>query len=219
MEAYQIFSWFLKYDVGLRVAFAITTFLVFFFAYRMYKLTNKRELKIFSISFLVFSISYIITVLLNLTAMLGYTKGMGRLLKMHGMHGLKIFGFYAQGVLFLIGLVLLVYMATRIKDKKILLLLLGLTVIPMIVVPRPLMLFHTIAALLLAYVVVFYYSNYMRRKRRHALLVLLAFAFLFFGHLLFVFSVHKPVFHLLGDMLELVAYLFILANLLLLGRK
>lgn len=219
MDAYQIFSWFLSYDIALRVIFSVVTLLVCLFSYKLYKLTNKRELKLFSISFFVFSISYIITVLLHLTLLLGYKRELSWLLKINGIKNFKLLGFYAQGIFFLIGLVLLVYMALRLKDKKMLLLLLGLAIIPMILVPRPLMLFHVIAALLLAYVVIYYYNNYMKRKRRHALFVLLAFVFLFLGHLQFIFSLQHPAFHLLGDILELGAYVLILANLIFIGRK
>jgi len=219
MDAYQIFSWFLRYDVILKIAFAVVTMLVCLFSYKIYKLTGKRELKLFSLSFLVFSISYIITFLLNLSILFRFNKGVGKLLEFQGMHGFKILGFYSQGLLFLIGLVLLVYMALKLKDKKVLALLLGLVLIPILTVPRPLMLFHIMSSLLLAYIVIYYYKNYVTKKRTHALMVLLAFIFLFSGHLLFILSPHYAIFHLLGDILELAAYVLILVNLIFIGRK
>jgi len=59
----------------------------------------------------------------------------------------------------------------------------------------------------------------MRRKQKKNLLVLLAFCFLLFGSVHFLVSVNHALFYVIGHFLELIAYVLILTNLLLLMKK
>lgn len=219
MDTYLIFTWFLRFSTFLHLGFTLMTFLVGIYAFKMYKLAHKNELKLFSLAFLLFSLSYLIAFILDMSVIMNITRHGKGLIITTVPSALRAIALLTFAMLFVFGLVLLCYMTFKACRKSILLLLLGLTIIPIALDKNPIMLFHVISSVLLGYLVFFYLCNYTSNKHFSSFLVLLAFIFLFFGHLQLIFSVKYAMFYVLGDMLELVAYLFILANLVLINRK
>jgi len=119
----------------------------------------------------------------------------------------------------MIGLILLIYMTLKVKNIKIMLLLFGVIYISLIFSPGQLFLFHVLSSLLLGFIVLYYYDSYKARKQLQKLVVLIAFVFLFLGQLALIFSVQNATFFMTGRILQLIAYLCILANLVLIIRK
>jgi len=215
MEAYLIQSGFLKFNFGFEILFAIITILVSIFAFRIYELTKKRELKLFSIGFLMFGLSYLVRAAMTFVRIPGCRECM----RLRGpvMYWQAIVG-QAHVFFFMLGLVLLIYMTLQIRDRKIMAVLFGVIVI-LLFGARQLALFHVLSAFLMIFVVSYYYNNYQKHRKFQTGIVLVAFIFIFLAQISLIFSVHDAGLFMLGRLLELAGYLCILGNLALTLKK
>jgi hypothetical protein len=216
MSHYAISQGFMNLNILFTLAFAVTTFLVSFISYKVYKLTGRKELKLFSFAFLSFALAYILQLILGIV--LKYKLETVVRAKLRTMVPFITASTFSHEILFSIGLILLVYMTCKSKDKKLLGLLLGLVLIPILFNPMSIHIFHIIVSFVLMFIVLFYYKNYKHHKNLKTKLVLIAFVFLLISNLTFVFSARQGLFFILGRSLELIAYICILVNLRLLTK-
>jgi hypothetical protein len=73
--------------------------------------------------------------------------------------------------------------------------------------------FFIFSSLLLVFILSSYVNNYIKNKKGKTLLVMIAFFCLLIGHLQFIF-LSNPIYSMIGNFLELAAYILILINLL-----
>ncbi len=223
MERYLISQGFFGFNLLFMLIFAVITLLVSIFAYRIYKLTKQNQLRLFSIAFLSFSISYILRAAVNfIPRHLSCIEDAGPCQGLGPLGRTPIFPSITENihvVFFMLGLVLLVYMVLKIEDKRILMLLAGAVSISLLFTPRHLLVFHLTSFFLLWFIVVEYYKNYKRHKQSQPFIVLAAFVILLLGQLSLIFSVFNPFFFMAGRVAELLCYLLILTNLLLTLKK
>ena len=222
MDAYNISSGFFRYNLVFGLIFLITTLLVSLFAYKVYKLTKQDQLKLFSLAFLVFSLAYITRLITDVTNFFRLnwilTEGMNR----HELREVMFLGVlsdYAFMLFFIGGLILLTYMTFKTKNRPMLFLLFGTVFLSLLLNPLPLFLFHVLASLFFIIIVIHYYKNYKLKRKLQSFLVFLAFVFLFLGNLTLIFSTRNPMPFTLGRILELIAYFFILTDLILIYKK
>lgn len=225
MEAYIISPWFFGYNLIFLIMFAVTTLLVSIFAYRIYKLTKQNQLKLFSTAFLAFSIGYMIQAVTHflissrlIELMIGFRAGR-RVPPLGGITTLNNILYNSYVIFIMLGLILLIYMTLKVKNMKIMFLLFGVIFLSLIFTPGHLFLFHTLSSLLLGFIVLYYYDSYKAKKQLQKLVVLIAFVFLLLGELALIFSVQNATFFMMGRTLQLIAYLCILTNLVLIIRK
>nr|MCK4929463.1 hypothetical protein [Nanoarchaeota archaeon] len=212
-------EWFLGYDIILELAFAIITLIVSIYAFKIYKLSGQRQSKFFGIAFLFISIAYFIQSFLNFVILSKLNENICRGLKIASVNFLNSIGIYAYIIFFGIGLITLTYMTLRIKSAKIYSLLLIIILLSFLSSSNTLYLFYLLSSVLLIYIFIHYLMNYLKNKQAKTLLVLVAFAFLLFGSIHFIFSVNHGLYYVIGHFLELIAYLFILINLILVVKK
>lgn len=223
MDAYNIPSGFFMYNLFFGLVFLITTSLVSIFSYRVYKLTKQNQLRIFSLAFLGFSLAYatrLVIEFINFSKIKGLlVEGVHRREIREVMFPLRSFSEYAFMMFFIGGLILLTYMTFKTKNKPMLFLLFGTVFLSLLLNAFPLFLFHVLASLFFIIIVIHYYKNYQRKKKLQTFLVFLAFVFLLLGNLTLIFSMRHPSPFTLGRILELIAYFFILTDLVLIYRK
>jgi hypothetical protein len=216
MPNYAISQGFMNLNILFTLAFAITTFLVGLISYKIYKLTGRKELKLFSFAFISFAFAYLLQLILGVV--LKYKLETVVRAKLRTAVPFIAASTLSHELLFSIGLILLVYMTCKAKSRYILGLLLGLVLIPIVFNPMSIHVFHIIASFMLMFIVLFYYKNYRQHKNLKTELVLMAFVFLLISNLTFVFSARQGLFFILGRSLELIAYICILVNLRLLTK-
>lgn len=223
MDAYHIPSGFFVYNLVFGLIFLITTSLVSIFSYRVYKLTRQDQLRLFSLAFLGFSLAYAIR---SVIEFITFSRVRGLLID--GVHRreiaevifpLRAVSEYAFMLFFIGGLILLTYMTFKTKNRPMLFLLFGTVFLSLLLNPLPLFLFHVLASVFFIIIVIHYYKNYRIKKKLQSFLVFLAFVFLFLGNLTLIFSTRNPAPFTLGRILELVAYFFILTDLILIYKK
>jgi hypothetical protein len=208
-------AWFFNYVILFDLAFAIITFIVGLFAFKIYKLSNQKQSKLFGIAFIFISIHYFIQSFLNYSIISKLNENICNFMKLESVNYFNTLGTYSHMILLMIGLITLVYMTLKIKSPEVYSLFLIISFIPILFASNKLFLFYALSSLFLIYISIHYLKNYINNKQPKTLLVLIAFLFLLFGSIHFIFSVDHSTYYIIGHFLELIAYILILINLIL----
>jgi len=205
--------WFYGYDVVLEIGFALTALIIAFFAFKIFHITDQRPVWLFGISFLLIAISYVIQSLLNLLIVTQTDTFVCNALKLPYISLFGTYGIFVHMLFMTAGLVLLTYMSFKIEKPRVLWVLLSVALIAIFSSVSPLHVFFLLSTTFLAIILWHFISNYRQTRQMATLLVVLAFAFLLFGSVHFLISVDHELYYAIGHVLELFAYMLILANL------
>lgn len=210
--------WFLGIDAALEASFAVITFLVALLAFGMYKRTSHNWTRIFGFSFLLISISYMIQSIFNFLTISSLHEQICMAVRFNSIATFQALGLLTHIILMTLGLSMLLY--TTLKDKRLrtLWLLLAVSFGAIFLSNNVVYMFYLMSTIYLAFISWHFILNYHRKRKTMTLLVAAAFVLLFIGSFHFVISVNHQLFYVVGHILELVAYLLILANILLLRR-
>src|SRR4030042_337553 len=115
---YLVPNWFLGYDILLELAFAIVSLIVGIYAFKIYRLSEQQESKLFSIAFFSISVSYFIQSFLNFAIISELNENISILLRINNINTMNSLGIFAHMIFFMAGLITLVYMTLRIRSVK-----------------------------------------------------------------------------------------------------
>lgn len=231
---YLVPKWFLKFGIGIEIFFAVIAFAVALFAIKIYGISRQREIRLFGVSFFLISFSYLILALINL-AVISPTIIRLAQLTTSNIARLGAIGVFSYTLLFISGLITLVYTTLRIKSWKVYYIILSLSLIimitPLVIVTflydpiefrslyTILLTFRILSVFLLTFILYNYVEEYVRKKNKKTLLVVVAFSFLLISNAEFIFSFVYYEAYIMGHILEFIAYLFILLSLILTIKK
>jgi hypothetical protein len=207
-------EWFFGIDIALEFLFAIILLAVALFGLKIYKSTCQRYVKYFSLSFFLIGISYVIQSIFNYLMLSKLNEAICYVMKVQSITSFNLYGMYAHMLFMTIGLVFLVYMTFKIEDKRPLWLLMIISLLAILFSFNKLYTFYLISSVYLIFLVWHFLKNYLKNKTKNSLFIAIAFLFLFFGNVHFLFSMQHDLFYVIGHILELFAYLLILINLL-----
>lgn len=221
---YIIPSWFFgyqsfSYDAILELIFAIITLIVSIYAFKVYRLSQERQSKLFGIAFSFISASYFIWSIINFNILERIEHSIPTYVNISNINNLITIGVYIHILLFITGLTTLAYMTLKIKSPKMYSLLLIITLVSLSFNSNVIFLFYLLSSILLIYIVLHYLTNYINHKQARTLLVLIAFILILFSTIHFIFSVNHALYYIIGHFIELIAYLLILTNLILVTKK
>ncbi|HYD03305.1 MAG TPA: MASE3 domain-containing protein [Alphaproteobacteria bacterium] len=211
-------EWFYGYNIALELIFAIITFSVSFYAWKIYKITQERNLRLFSLAFTFVGLSYFARALLNLVVFLRLDDEVCLLMKIQDLYLLNLFGTYVYSILFLIGILLLAYVALKIYSLQTFILMFLLVFTSLYFTPFKTFMLYLLSTLLLGFIVVYYFRNYFNNKKMTTLLVLIAMILLFTAYVSYLLSTNNAWYYFIGHIMEMVAYLIILVNLVVVSR-
>lgn len=212
-------DWFFGYGMIFELAFAMITLAVSLYAFKIYKLSEDRHSKHLGYAFLFFSLSYFIQFILNVAMLFELNEAILNLVELKDIITLDVFYIFTHMILFTLGLVTLCYMALKVKNKAVYVgMLLGSMLIVLFSINQ-INFFYIFSSLLLLFISIHYLKNYIDGSHNKSLLMVIAFFCLFVGHLHFIFLANHPVYYIIGNFLELVAYTLILINLLSVIKK
>ncbi len=210
---YLIPKWFVWIGISMEFLFALVTLIVALFAFKIYKLSAQRELKLFGISFLFIALAYVSLALFNLS-ILSQLRERINYVALEKIAYLGLLGVFSHMLFFIIGLVTLAYMTFKIKKLRIFILLLALSLAAVFLSGYKLMALYIVLSILLCFVVFYYLREYHNNQNTRTGLVSVAFIFLLLSILSLVFSGQGYVYYVVGHILELFSYLIILFNLI-----
>jgi len=207
-------QWFYGYDVALELIFAIVTLLVSYFAWKIFKITGERNIRLFSLAFLFVSLSYIVQSILNFVIMDRLDDGISTFINLQSVYLLNLFGIYIHSILFLIGMLLLAYVALKIYSFKTFALLFILIFTSLYFTTYKTLMLYILSTVLLGFIVYYYLNNYWENRKPTTLLVLISMISLFVAYLFFIRAMDENMpYYIIGHLLELTAYLLVFVTL------
>lgn len=212
-------DWFFGYGMIFELAFAIITLAVSWYSFRVYKLSGERHSKHFGFAFLFFSISYFIQFILSIAMISELNETILNIIELRDILTLDVFYIFTHMILFTLGLVTLCYMASNLKNKIVYVGMMLVSVLLILFSVSQINIFYIFSSLLLLFISFYYLKNYVKNPHNKAIFMVIAFFCLLIGHLHFIFLSNHPVYYIIGNFLELVAYILILVNLLKVLRK
>jgi len=215
-------DWFFAYSIGLEIFFAIITLIVGIYAFRVYRLTEERSSRLFGTAFFFIAISYIVQATLNFVVLERLEDAISSMINLKQVYLLNLLGSYAHALLFLVGIWILTYLTLKVKNSRVFTLMLCVLLLTIFFSANKIFMFYVLSSILLLFTVIYYFMNYLNNKKLNTLLVLIAMIFLLFGALHFMFAVEHEIYYVLGHILEFIAYLLMLINLLIIlkhGKK
>lgn len=207
-------DWFFGYDILLELFFAFIAFLVSFYAYKVYRISDQRQTKFLSIAFFFISVSYFILAVINFIVAQNLDEQVCGALGLNRVFLLQLFGTYLHALFFIMGLITLAYITFNTKSMSVYFLLLSIVLTSVYYNPVKLFIFYVLSALITGYLIYYYAKAYLSIKKPNVMLMLIAVIFLFLSTVHFIFAINNSLFYFIGHLLELAAYVIILSNLL-----
>jgi len=207
-------QWFYGYDVALELIFAVVTILVSYFAWKIFKITGERNIRLFSLAFLFIALSYVVQSILNFVIMDQLDDNISTLINLQSVYLLNLFGIYTHAILFLIGILLLTYVALKIHSLQTFVLLFILVFTSLYFTPYKTFMLYLLSTVLIGFIVFYYLNNYWDNRKATTLLVAISMISLFVAYLFFIFAMdNNMLYYIIGHLLELTAYLLVFVTL------
>jgi hypothetical protein len=210
---YYVPTWFSGYDIVLEILFALITLAVAYYSFKVYRLSEQREMSLLGFGFLFISFSYSLWAILNGFA-LTEIQGANSAYELQDATIAATLGIYLHILFFLGGLVFITYMTFKVKSGRLLSLLFALVLLTTIIVEEKYLIIYSLSALLLVFITLSYFKEYHYHKNKRVLITFIAFIFLLLGRLDLSFSSGFGMTYVTGHFLELVAYLLLLYGLI-----
>ncbi len=211
-------EWFFGYDIALEVIFAIVAMMVSFYAWKIFKITDERNIKLFSLAFFFISLSYIAQSALNVILLTQMEEEFCGLVNLQSIYLLNLFGIYVHAILFLIGLLLLTYIALKIYSLQTFILMFILVFTSLYFSPNKTFMLYVLSTTLLGFISYYYMANYWYNRKSTTLLVAVAMLILFVSYVHFMFGMENVLYYVMAHIFELIAYLLVLSNLVIILR-
>jgi len=214
MEVIHIIpSWFLGLNIALEILFAIVTGVIAYYAFKIYRISDQRELKLFGASFTFLSVSYIFLTLINLL-FLSVTQGNIHSLNVDRIIDLKdvFVGLFVFS--FLLGFVTLFYTTLKIESGRVYTLLAILFIVAINYTADKSFMIYFLASIFLLFINYHYFREYYLKKNKNTLLTFIGMTFLLASNISLIVEANYfiPTMYVVSNALEFVGYGFIIAS-------
>ncbi|MEK6854793.1 MAG: hypothetical protein AABX73_01080 [Nanoarchaeota archaeon] len=204
---------FFAISIVIEVFFALIALSVAFVSLKIYKLSKQRETRLFGISFLLISVSYIVWAIMHFFVLFRAEEIFARL----SIENISLLGKIAitiHALIFVSGLITLAYTTLKIKNSKVYYMMLGLSLIVIAASLNKLITFRILSVFILSFITYNYFGEYLRNKNKKTLIIFISFFLLLISNTDFIFSLKYYQAYIVGHIIEFIAYLFILASLI-----
>lgn len=209
---YSIESSFLLYALILQVIFSLVTFFIALIAYKIFNITQNNNTRSMALAFLFICASYAVQALFNFLIFLRVQHDYYVMFGVHPLSVLNEQGLYLHMVFMSVGLAILMYNAFKTNNKSVLWYMIISSLMVLFLSKNILFGFFMLTSLYLGFLAYHFYLNFRNNKKRGALMIAVAFTFLFFGNILFIFMRKSTIFYAIAHMFDFLGYLLILIN-------
>ena len=210
---YLIPNWFFGFDSAMEILFGIITLAVSFVAWKIYRITQEKTVRHFSVGFFLIACSYILWAGINMFVVSKASEGV-HLLAWDNLAVMSLLGVYAHMLLLISGLVTLAYTTFKIRNGGVYYIMLGLSLLVIVVSLNKIITFRILSVFLLSFITYYYFIEYLFRQNKKTQRIFIAFFLLLLSNLDFVFSSHSYQAYVLGHFIQLGAYILILMSLI-----
>jgi len=209
---YLVPQWFFGFDIAMELVFAIIAMALAFFTYRIYKVSEDEDVKLFGLAFVLISISYIVWASINLFMLDKLSDGI-REISLNNLMSINYILTLVHMGLFIVGIITLAYAHLEIKSAKAYYILTGLALIGLVSSSIPWITYQLLAIFLLSTIVYHYAVDHSCYKNKKARAIFIAFLLLLLSRIDFLFTANSAFAYIFGHILELTAYSLILVGL------
>jgi len=212
--------WFYGVDYIFELVSVIVGLLISYFSYKTYRYTSQKKYFYFSASFFLVALAFIAKVLATIPV---YSKelkietvGLVTVTQqvINRVSWINSLGISVSRLVMLFAFLILLLVTSKIRDKNIIFLLIYLMVISTTMVSAHYIVFHVTLLLLLAMLFLSFRKNWLKVKSLSAKMVMYSFGLLLLSQVLFVFSGLFDSFYVIGESIQLIGYLLLLASII-----
>ena len=207
-------GWFVGLNILLKIILLIFTGVIAYYSLKIYRLSNQKELKFFGLAFSFLSISYFITVWINIF-FLSIAGSNIRALDIDDIIGIKNLAVALYILFYMLSFITLFYITLKSKNLKIYALLIFLSIIAITFSYDKSLMLYLIPSIFLILVTYYYITQYLASKNKNTLLVSIAMAVLLVSNLCMI-SIPNcilPSRYVFSAFLEIIAYSLIVFSL------
>ncbi|MBU0627886.1 MAG: hypothetical protein KKC75_01745 [Nanoarchaeota archaeon] len=209
-------TWFYGIDYIFDFVSVIVGLLIAYFSYRIYKYTSQKKYIYFSASFFLVALSFVCKILATIPVYskelkvetVGLVTVTSEIIKKVGW--VSQFGISIARLVTIFAFLLLVLVALKIKDKKIIVLLGYLLIISTTLVSASYTVFHLTLLIMMSILFLNYRHNYKKMKSFNSKMVMSSFFVLAISQVFFIFEGVAQQFYVVGESIQLIGYLVLL---------
>lgn len=211
-------KWFYGTTLAIKALGIIIAFLIAYYGYKAYKITEEKRYYYFGIGFIALLVGFIITgiaLIAHAIAVLFFNYG-ALALKLQEIIPFYHLIYLAEILFFLIAYLMFIILYLDINRKDIIYLLLFLVIAISIPAYSNFTYFHAISICLLGFIICHQVISYNYKKNKNLLMVIIAFSLLSISHLFFLLQqipTYANFFYVLANLVQLIAFLFLLIML------
>ncbi len=207
-------DWFLGFDSLLEFITTLIALAIGYYSLKVYKINHESKQFYLGFSFFAIAGAYLAKAFSNLIILLEVNRPGILWVKLQNIALFHDAGILLHIALIFVGYITLVSLSLKIKDMRIISLLLVTVILATILSSSSFLYFHVISVILLMYVVPYFWKYYRQSKNAHSRVVLISFFLIVLSHLFFIlFLSGQQVFYVYGEFTEAAGYLGLLANL------
>jgi len=205
-------EWFIGVETLFDAVFVLVTALVSLAGFRAYMFFKERKYLLLAQGFFFLSASYLLLFVSNLLVYVKSYEAIPLLQRVIEIERIITTGFFLYAILFLIGLVLLIFLYFHIEDVVLRLLIGSLVVFGYMLAGKLTGMFYLLSSILLFFLVVQLYRSWSKSLTMRSLLVFFAIFGIFIGELLLAVLTFGPTMYVAANCVTLVGYLTMLAS-------
>ena len=191
--------------------------IIAYYSYKIYKLINDKDYRLFSWAFLSLAVSFIFKILSNLTIYYSITIERANLIftLVHELEAIEQVNFLSlilYKTTLILGFLILFFIITKTNDKQKRLLFIYLSAVAVLFSIYFDFVLHLTAVFLLFSITDYFYQNYKKLKNNNAFLVFIGFVIILVSQIFFIFEPINLWIYLISELLILVGFLCLLIN-------
>ncbi len=199
-------------DTSLKLVALILTAIMFWKAYRMYKLYREQSLMYFTIAFFFFTVGNFFSFIIDVFIYTGImTKGM--LFEIFNLHPVVVLFLAIRLGSLLLGFLYLFFIALGFPKRNVQVAIVLLTIIAGITADIKALFFHLSVTVFTAFVLYDLYLKYKHGRKRAQMLYFMGMAGLYLAYASYALFLFFAPFYWIGHGLEILSYLFFIAAL------
>ncbi len=195
-------TWFWGIDVIFALVFTLVTILIALMSFKAYKLTKEPKYKFFSLSFILISLSFLVFSIFNSILIFHLSDKINLLLSAFD------FAFFIQVFLTLLAYMILIIITFKIKDPKVVSLLLALLLLFILFSHQYTLKYHLTSLVLLSFLSFQFFINYQEKQNKNSNLVFTSFYLLACAELFYIINIFTTEYlYVVGQLIQLLGFL------------
>lgn len=212
VQLYLTPDWFVNIAIFMELIITLVSFGIAFVSWKVYKITNEREIKFFSLGFLAISASYLLWSILNWLMLKSDNVGLFalRVSRIEVLGALLLASYFG---LLIIGWITLNYATFKSRGLRNYVLLVGLGLLTVYLSVNKAVAFYYVLIFLTLMMVAHYYLEYFRKRNYRRLITFFSFLLILVGRGELYLGANSYVHYIIGHSVELLGYFLLLINL------